>query len=156
MRRVLWRGRARGALWIRFFFAHPLISPICRTPLFPYLNVYSFFLAIGADGRVFVSDCARDRICVFKERDSNGTAGGPGGSSRAPGDAPAATTPSVTDPNGEGENIKKAREDVLAPYRFSYSIGGPGKKAGELADPRGITAHAGELWVADMGNHRVS
>ena len=132
-------------------------------------------LAIGTDGRVFVSDCARDRICVFKERDSNGTTGGPGGSSRAPGgadsngtaggpsgssrapaDAPAATTPSVTDPNGEGGKIKKAPEDVLAPYRFSYSIGGPGKKAGELADPRGITAHAGELWVADMGNHRVS
>ena len=26
------------------FFAHPPISPICRTPLFPYLTLYSFFL----------------------------------------------------------------------------------------------------------------
>ena len=24
-----------------FFFAHPPISPICRTPLFPYLTFYS-------------------------------------------------------------------------------------------------------------------
>ena len=25
------------------FFAHPPISPICRTPLFPYLTLYSIF-----------------------------------------------------------------------------------------------------------------
>ena len=42
---------ALGCLWVLdadgkvFVFAHPPISPICRTPLFPYLTVYSCFFS---------------------------------------------------------------------------------------------------------------
>ena len=38
------QNRVGGDSFFHFFFAHPPISPICRTPLFPYLTFYSFFL----------------------------------------------------------------------------------------------------------------
>ena len=37
-----WEG-AHASTETLFFFAHPPISPICRTPLFPYLTFYSCF-----------------------------------------------------------------------------------------------------------------
>ena len=36
---------AQGATLRGILFLHPPISPICRTPLFPYLNCYSSFKA---------------------------------------------------------------------------------------------------------------
>ena len=43
------------------FFAHPPISPICRTPLFPYLTFYSCFLARARRGRLRLSAGDRGR-----------------------------------------------------------------------------------------------
>lgn len=84
-------------------------------------------LALGCAGRLFVTDCARDCVCVFEASCA--------GAARADAALDAAAAPPS--------------------YGFAYSIGGPGSGAGLLSDPRGIAAHEGRVWVADMGNHRV-
>ena len=44
------------------FFAHPPISPICRTPLFPYLTFYSCF---SVAGDIFASPCSTEVLAAL-------------------------------------------------------------------------------------------
>ena len=39
---------------------------------------------------------------------------------------------------------------------FAFGFGARGSGPAELHDPRGLAVHAGQVWVADMCNHRIS
>ena len=90
-------------------------------------------VALGPGGRLYLSDRRHDRVVCL------GTLSAHGGAL-----------------SSAHDGAQGSAHDGAKGSAFAFAFGARGSGPTELHDPRGLAVHTGQVWVADMCNHRIS
>ena len=133
-------------VWVRPALAEDPAAPVAPAPS---------GIAVDAEGDVYVTDYALDRVVKFGADGSVLTQWGGSGSAQGQFNAPFGVAVDSTDTVFVVDQLNNRLQRFATDGTVLGAWGGPGAGAGELRTPFGVAVGGGHVYVADFGNDRV-
>jgi DNA-binding beta-propeller fold protein YncE len=146
MRRVVALVVLAALVWVRPVFAEDAGAPATPAPS---------GIAIDAEGDVYVSDYALDRIVKFGPDGTVLAQWGGSGGALGQFNAPFGLAVDASDTLYVVDQLNNRVQRFATDGTPLSAWGGPGAAAGELRTPFGVAVSGGRVYVADFGNDRV-